>query len=318
MWLTRSEFGPAPHEPVWDEYQWEEFFARQDDCAAEYLALVEYFGDDVDSYNLICRAMGWQNFLSACREGPDPATCRLCAADRRGRCNYHAYSLARTAAHSPMPRRGQKVQNDGPADATDPAISLALDQVHWKLRYASHPVKKLACKFADRLFKLVEARQSASSPAAGEAGDSRAAGRANRSGIPAKADFLRRPLHGQDKRRPGWLFAPLPARRGYSPPESRLRRRIGGFRLARRLRRSRPPGRPGRPDAILNSPGGPRPAFRPDFATTTWAKGSETWSRPLRSKSQIPNSKSQTNSKHQIPKKNSPWLGADGLAISGL
>lgn len=157
-----SEFGPAAADAVWDEHQWEAFIRRQDACATEYMALVEYYGDDADAHNLICRAMGWHHLLTLCNAAPEPPNCRRCLPHRRDACSFHAYRRSRSSLR---PRK-RVYDGDDPADLTDPAIEQALAEVQWKLRYADHPVRMLAATFADRLCALAETRQNIAQPAA--------------------------------------------------------------------------------------------------------------------------------------------------------
>ena len=156
-----NDFGPAAPEAVWDEYQWEAFLRRQDTCATEYMALVEYYGDDPGAHNLIYRAMGWHHLLTRCESAPDPRHCRRCPRESRDECNFHAYRRA----HTPARARKRAYDGDDLRDAHDPAIEQALAEVQWKLRYADHPVRALAIGFADRLCELAQSRQSIVQPA---------------------------------------------------------------------------------------------------------------------------------------------------------
>jgi hypothetical protein len=157
-----NEFGPAAPDAVWDEYQWEAFLRRQDACAAEYMALVDYYGEDPDAHNLIYRAMGWHHLLTRCKAAPDPQACRRCVRKQRETCSFHAFRRAHTAVR---PRKRVYDGND-PADLHDPAIEQALAEVQWKLRYAEHPVRARAVALANRLCDLGQMHEQITEPGA--------------------------------------------------------------------------------------------------------------------------------------------------------
>ena len=161
MWPPASQFGPAAPGAVWDEYQWEAFIRRQDAHAAEYMALVDYYGEEGDAHNLIARAMGWQHVLTACGAGPDRDCCRECAPDRQDRCNFHAHWLA-------CAEDGQADPSDTHDDA-EGAEDRAADVLPvdlWQGRYAGHAVRELASGLACRLHGIAAARQDAAQPCA--------------------------------------------------------------------------------------------------------------------------------------------------------
>ncbi len=118
---------PDAHE-CWDEYQWEAYLRRQDACAEEYLALLEYYGDEPDAHNVIARCMGWTGLLTGCAESPQPPRCDVCTPSARQDCRFYRAYLADT-----------EPAGDGwlaPADRPDGPG----DEARWDLRYGQHVI----------------------------------------------------------------------------------------------------------------------------------------------------------------------------------
>ncbi len=127
-------------EQAWDEHRWEQFIRRQDAKADEYVAMLEYYGDEPGSHNLIARSMGWDHLLTACGDEPDPQRCAVCPDTRRGGCQCHQTHIRERAA---LADEGDEPEQ---RDATDVEDDLAQQAVEaeWNIRYAQHAVRELA------------------------------------------------------------------------------------------------------------------------------------------------------------------------------
>ena len=140
----------------WNEYQWEAFLRRQDDQMAQYIRLLDHYGDHPDAHNLVASSMGWSHLLTNCVGQPDPQRCSDCPQERHGDCRFHELYLAeRTGGGwlaAPLPR-----QSDDPAEYEPPAYVDAQDlddqaaQAEWNIRYGQHPVHGLAAELVGRL-----------------------------------------------------------------------------------------------------------------------------------------------------------------------
>ena len=150
---------------VWDEYRWESFIRQQDARTDEYMALLEYYGEDPDSHNIIARSMGWMHLVTNCQDEPNPAHCQQCPEQRRADCQFHDAYFNRPETVSPM----EDLPPGCCLDEDPDEDNLAL-QAQWHARYTQHPVHDLARQLVSRLNRLCrrlpEGRPAAQGPLA--------------------------------------------------------------------------------------------------------------------------------------------------------
>ena len=157
--MERQHFDGFDAGTVWDEYRWEAFIRRQDAQAGEYMAMLEYYGDEPDSHNLIARSMGWTHLLTNCRDEPDPQRCQTCAVPVRQGCAFYAAHLG-LPARAPFGDEGADWMVQASRGPTDRA-----GEVEWARRYTAHAVRPLAVTFARRLHTIARALENLSFPA---------------------------------------------------------------------------------------------------------------------------------------------------------
>lgn len=143
----------------WDEQRWELFIRRQEARADEYLAMLDYYGDEPASHNLIARSMGWTHLVTNCDDEPEPQRCLSCPQSRRAACQFfEAY--------------GEQIDDDlddielGESATAPPAVAFEPDlpdpgqmaedlaQAEWNIRYAQHPINRHAHDLLLRLHEL--------------------------------------------------------------------------------------------------------------------------------------------------------------------